>query len=83
MSKNNVWTLVNSEDGSKPIGCKWVYKTKWDAQGKIERYKVRLVARGYTHREGIDFNDIFSPVSSKDSMRVIMALTAYYDLELH
>ncbi|KAM0981261.1 hypothetical protein ACFX2A_014615 [Malus domestica] len=83
MSKNKVWTLVNSTLNVKPIGCKWVYKTKRDAAGRIKRYKARLVAKGFTQREGIDYNDTFSPVSSKDSMRIIRALTSHFDLELH
>ncbi|KAM1561756.1 hypothetical protein ACFX1Z_004844 [Malus domestica] len=83
MSKNSVWSLVQSPPNIKAIGCKWVFKTKRDAEGRIERYKVRLVAKGFTQREGVDYNDTFSPVSSKDSMRVIMALTAHFDLELH
>jgi hypothetical protein len=51
--------------------------------GNIERFKARLVAKGFTQREGIDFNETFSPVSAKDSFRIIMALVAHYDLELH
>ncbi|KAM2808794.1 hypothetical protein PS2_043635 [Malus domestica] len=83
MAKNNVWTLVNPSSNIKPIGCKWVYKTKRDAAGRVERYKARLVAKGFNQREGVDYNDTFSPVSSKDSMRVIMALTSHFDMELH
>ena len=49
----------------------------------MERYKACLVAKGYTQKEGIDFKETFSPVSSKDSFRTIMALVAHYDLELH
>ena len=60
-----------------------MYKTKKDSKGKIERFKVRLVAKGFTQREGINFNETFSPVSSKDSFRIIMALVANFDLELH
>ena len=48
-----------------------MYKTKRDAHGQIERYKAWLVAKGFTQREGIDYNDSFSPVSSKDSLRLI------------
>ena len=83
MERNKVWDLVAKTPDQKPIGCKWVYKTKRNAQGQIERHKARLVAKGFTQKEGIDFNETFSPVSTKDSMRIIMALTAHFDLELH
>ena len=49
----------------------------------MKRFKVRLVAKGFTQREGIDYNETFSSVSYKDSSRIIMALVAHYDLELH
>ena len=49
----------------------------------MEKFKARLVAKGFTQIEGIDFNDTFSPVSSKDSLRIVMALVVHYDLELH
>ena len=51
--------------------------------GNVKRYKARLVAKGFTQNEGIDFTETFSPVSSKDSFRTIMALVAHFDLELH
>ena len=83
MSNNDVWELVEMPKNFKPIGCKWVFKTKKDAKGKIERFKARLVVKGYTQKEGVDYTDTFSPVSSKDSFRIIMALTAHFNLELH
>ena len=49
----------------------------------MERYKARLIAKGFTQKEGIDYKETFSPVSSKDSFRTIMALVAHFDLELH
>jgi hypothetical protein len=55
---------------------------KYYSKGKIERFKVRLVVKGFTQREGIDYIEIFSPVSKKDSFRIVMALVAHYDLEL-
>ena len=69
--------------GSKLIGCKWIFKTKRDSNGNVERYKARLVAKGFNQKEGIDYKETFSPVSTKDSFKIIMALVAHFDLELH
>jgi hypothetical protein len=80
ISTNKVWDLEPIPKGAKTVGCKWVYKTKRDSQGNIERFKARLVAKGFTQREMIDYNETFSPVSCKDSFRIIMALVAHYDL---
>jgi Reverse transcriptase (RNA-dependent DNA polymerase) len=67
----------------KPIGCKWIFKTKKDSEGNVKRYKIRLVAKRFTQKDGINFTETFSPVSTKDSFRIIMAFVAHFDLELH
>ena len=83
MDDNNVWEMTELPKDSKRAGCKWVFKTKRDSKGIVERYKGRLVAKGYTQKDGIDYKETFSPVSRKDSLRIVMALVAHFDLELH
>jgi hypothetical protein len=83
MSVNKVWDLEEIPKGAKTVGCKWVYKTKYDSNENIERFEARLMAKGFTQREGIDYTEIFSLVSYKDSLRIIMVLVAHYDIELH
>ena len=67
MKDNEVWNLVKLLEGVKPIGCKWIFKTKKDSKGNIERYNAHLVAKGFTQKEGIDYKETFSLVSLKDS----------------
>jgi Reverse transcriptase (RNA-dependent DNA polymerase) len=67
----------------KIIGCKWILKTKRDSKGNVKKYKTRLVAKDFTQKEGIDYKETFSPISSKDSLRIILALIAHYNLEFH
>ena len=60
----------------RPIGCKWVYKIKHGPDGSVERYKVRLVAKGYSQIEGIDYLDIFSLVVKISTIHVVLAITS-------
>ena len=59
------------------------FKTKHDSNGNIKWYKARLIAKGFGQKDGVDYNETFPSVSKKDSFRIIMAMMAYYDLELH
>jgi hypothetical protein len=60
----NAWELVELPHGWKAIGCRWIFKVKYTCDGKVERLKGRLVAKGYSQKYGIDYDETFSPVGS-------------------
>lgn len=82
MYLNQVWTLVDPPKGIVPIGCKWVFKTKIGLDGKVETNKVKLVVKGYHERQGVDYEETFSPVVMLKSIKILLAITAHYDYEI-
>ena len=69
--------------GRKLVQCKWVFKTKFSADGSPLKYKVRLVAKGYSQVHGIDYNETFTPVAKMDSIRIALAIAASKQWEVH
>lgn len=69
--------------GAKPIGLKWVFKLKRNADGSINKYKSRLVAKGYVQRHGIDFDEVFAPVARVETIRILVNLAAANGWEVH
>jgi len=84
LEENDTWEYeqVDSAAGRKPIGCKWVFRTKVNYDGS-KRYKARLVIKGYEQVPGIDFGDTFAPVAKLVSFRMLMALSALYGWHVH
>ena len=62
--------------GKKIIGCKWVFKTKYNSNGTIERHKARLVAKGFLQRYGIDYEETFAPVARQETIHMVLSLAA-------
>jgi hypothetical protein len=82
LDKNEAWDLVDFPIGINPIGSKWVFKNKLNAEGKVEKYKYRLVAKGYSQVEGIDFGEIFSLVSKLNSIIFLLFVSVAFDFEV-
>lgn len=76
IEKNNTWELTTLPSGKKSIGVKWVYKTKYKPNGEVNRFKDRLVAKGYKQKPSIDYFEVFAPVSRPDTVHMIITLVA-------
>eukprot|EP00253_Pinus_taeda_P035561 PITA_35561 len=74
--KNQTWELVPLPSGRKLVRCKWVYRTKSDADGQITRRKTRLVAKGFQQVHGIDYDEALAPVEKMDSIHLTLAIAA-------
>ncbi|CAI7926084.1 unnamed protein product, partial [Closterium sp. NIES-54] len=73
IEENGTWKLVELPEGRKAITSKWLFKIKSNADGKIERYKSRLVAKGYHQKEKVDYKELFSPVVKATALRTLLA----------
>ena len=73
---------VKAPISTKPIGCKWVYKRKRGIDGNVETFKVRLVVKRYTQKEGIDYEETFLPVAMLKSIRILLSIATHYDYEI-
>ncbi|KAF5470112.1 hypothetical protein F2P56_010652 [Juglans regia] len=76
LEENSTWTLESLPNGKKPIGCKWVFKTKIQADGTVKRYKAQQVAKAYTQVEGIDYHETFAPVAKMTTVRCVLVVAA-------
>nr|GEX48086.1 retrotransposon protein, putative, Ty1-copia subclass [Tanacetum cinerariifolium] len=82
MKVNKGWIVVDRPPNAKVVRNKWLYKKKTDMDGKVHTYKARLVAKGCTQTFGIDYQETFSPVADIRSIRILIAIAAYYDYEV-
>ena len=83
LEKNHTWILIDRPEGERTIGCKWIYKIKPGVPGgENKRYKGRIVAKGYSQIEGIDYHEVFSPVVKHVTIRLLLSMVVHQNLEL-
>uniref|UniRef100_A0AAG5DG86 Retrovirus-related Pol polyprotein from transposon TNT 1-94 n=1 Tax=Anopheles atroparvus TaxID=41427 RepID=A0AAG5DG86_ANOAO len=82
LEMNSTWELTHPPPNSNIIGCKWVFKKKLDANGKVERYKARLVAQGFGQRKGYDYDEVSAPVANQSTLRVLLTVAGHKKLHV-
>jgi len=80
MYENKVWTLVDLPDDWQAIENKWIFKRKTDADSSVTIYKARIVAKGFRQVQSVDYDEIFSLVSMLKSVRIMLAIAAFYEI---
>jgi hypothetical protein len=80
---NNTWTLVPLLISRKLVSCTWVFEIKQGVNEEVERYKAKLVARGFTQTYEVVYNETFAPITKFTSICCIFALAALEDMEIY
>jgi hypothetical protein len=75
IERNATWELTVLPNNSRKIGVKWIYKTKLNEKGEVDKYKARLIAKGYAQQHGIDYTEVFAPVARWDTIRMVLVIT--------
>ena len=83
LEKTGTWTLVELPPGKSTVGCKWIFTVKYLADGSIDRFKSRLVAKGFTQTYGVDYQETFAPIAKLNTVRVLISLAVNNDWPLH
>lgn len=83
IENNETWELVSIPKGKEVIGVKWVYKTKCNVEGRIERHKERLVVKGYKQQPGRDHDETYAPVARMETIRAVLAIAAQHKWKVY
>jgi hypothetical protein len=78
IEKKKTWDLVDLPRHKTNIGVKWVYKTKLNEKGQVEKHKARLVDKGFSQQPSIDFGENFAPVARLDTVRTLLSIEAQH-----
>ena len=80
MYENKVWTLIDFPNDRRAIKIKWIFRRKTDADSSVTIYKARIVAKGFRQVQGVDYDEIFSLVAVLKSVRIMLAIAAFYEI---
>ncbi|KXJ68982.1 hypothetical protein RP20_CCG000687 [Aedes albopictus] len=83
LKRNNTWTLAKLPKGRSAVTCKWVFSIKRGVDGQPDRYKARLVARGFSQKPGFDYTETYSPVAKLDTLRAVLAIANQDRMHIH
>lgn len=83
LEKNKTWELIELPSAKEAAGCKWVYTVKHNPEGKVERFKACLVAKGYSQTYGIDYEETFAPVAKMNTIRTLISCSSNLEWDLH
>ena len=83
LQRNATWEVVDLPTGKKHVGCRWIFSVKYKADGDIERFKARLVVKGYSQTYGINYTETFAPVAKINIVRILLSLAVNFDWSLH
>ncbi|MCO5557965.1 hypothetical protein L7F22_011539 [Adiantum nelumboides] len=78
IEQNKTWTLVPRPPKRKVVSTKWIFKTKYKADGSLDKHKARLVARGFSQRPGVDFDETYAPTARMTTIRTVLCLAAHF-----
>jgi Reverse transcriptase (RNA-dependent DNA polymerase) len=80
--KNDMWDMVPRQFGKNVVGCKWVYSVKHTPEGKVDRFKIRLVPKCYTQTYGVDYEETFAPVVKMNNVRTLISCVINFGWDL-
>lgn len=83
IERNKTRQLIELPPGTKPIDLKWIFKLKKDTKGEIIKYKARIITKGYIQRQGVDFAEVFAPMTRLEIVRLLLDLSAKNGWKVH
>ncbi|KAM2621688.1 hypothetical protein TB2_026408 [Malus domestica] len=83
LEETKTWSIVSLPKDQRVVGARWIYKTKFNSDGTIQRHKARLVARGFTQTYGVDYKETFAPVAKMNTVRVLLSVAINSQWSLH